>query len=129
MFKKKRFVIGLVVLVVAVGYLGFMGFQGSAMYYYRIPELLEMGEEAYDQGLRVSGVVLAGSIVREPGTLNATFTVVEEGETLDVEYTGVIPDTFKDEADVVIEGNLLRSGIFDAQTILMKCPSKYEAEE
>lgn len=127
-FKQKKFVIGVTIVVIAIGYLGFMGFQGSAMYYYRIGELLEMGSEAYDRGLRVSGTVLAGSINREVATLTTEFTVVEEGATLSVVYTGVIPDTFKDDADVVVEGELARSGIFLAETILMKCPSKYEPE-
>lgn len=128
MFKKKKFVIGVTIVVVAIGYLGFMGFQGSAMYYYRVGELLDMGSEAYDRGLRISGTVLAGSIDRDLASLTVEFTVVEEGETLPVVYTGVIPDTFKDDADVVVEGELARSGVFQAKTILMKCPSKYEPE-
>ena len=128
MFKKKKFVIGIAIVVAAISYLGFVGFQSSALYYYRIPELLQMGEEAYDQGLRVSGTVLAGSIDRDVASLTIEFTVVEEGETLPVVYTGVVPDTFNDDADVVIEGELARSGVFLAETILMKCPSKYEPE-
>ena len=126
MLKKKRFIIGIAVVVAAIVYLGVLGFSGSTMYYYRIPELLEMGDEAYDQGLRVGGAILAGSIER--GGLDVTFTVVEEGEILQVEYTGLVPDTFKDGADVVIEGKLAGNGVFVADTILMKCPSKYEAE-
>ena len=126
--KKEKFVIGVTIVVLAIGYLGFMGFQSSAMYYYRIVELLEMGSEAYDQGLRVSGTVLAGSIDRDVDSLTVRFAIVEEGETLSVVYTGVIPDTFKDDADVVVEGELARSGVFQAKTILMKCPSKYEPE-
>ncbi len=129
MFKKKKFVIGVTIVVVAIGYLGFMGFQGSAMYYYRVGELLDMGSEAYDQGLRISGTVVAGSIDRDVASLTVEFTVVEEGETLPVVFTGVTPDTFKDDADVVVEGELARSGVFQADTILMKCPSKYEPEE
>lgn len=128
MLKKDKFVIGVTIVVVAIGYLGFMGFQSSAMYYYRVGELLDMGSEAYDRGLRVSGTVLAGSIDREVTSLTIEFTVVEEGETLPVVYTGVIPDTFKDGAGVVIEGELARSGVFQAKTILMKCPAKYEPE-
>ena len=128
-FKQKKFVIGVAIVIVAIGYLGFMGFQGSAMYFHEIGELLEMGSEAYDLSLRVSGTVLAGSIERKAGSLDVTFTVVGEGGTLPVVYTGVIPDTFKDDAGVTIEGELARSGVFQAETILMKCPSKYEPEQ
>ena len=129
MFKKRKFIIGVTIVVAAVGYLGFMGFQSSAMYYYRIGELLDMGSEAYDRGLRVSGTVLTGSIDRDVATRTVEFTVAEEGQTLPVVYTGVIPDTFKDDAGVVVEGELARSGVFQAKTMLMKCPSKYEPEQ
>lgn len=126
-FKKKKFVIGIAIIVVAIGWLGVTAFQNAASYYYRIPDLLAMGEEIYDTSLRVSGTVLAGSIERSG--LDVAFTVVEEGESLEVNYTGIVPDTFKDDADVVVEGRLAPDGVFTANTILMKCPSKYEAEE
>ncbi len=129
MFKKRKFIIGVTIVVAAIGYLGFMGFQSSAMYYYRIDELLGMGSEAYDRGLRISGIVLAGSIDRDVATMTVEFTVAGEGQTLPVVYTGAIPDTFKDDAGVVVEGELARSGVFQAKTILMKCPSRYEPAE
>ena len=51
----------------------------------------------------------------------------EGGATLPVDYHGIIPDTFVDDADVVVEGSLADGGDFHATTLLAKCPSKYEA--
>ena len=50
------------------------------------------------------------------------------GDTsLPVVYSGVVPDAFKQNADVVVEGSLTRAGTFEADSLLVKCPSKYEA--
>jgi cytochrome c-type biogenesis protein CcmE len=46
-----------------------------------------------------------------------------------VAYHGIIPDTFVDDAAVVVEGQLQDDGTFRAHTLLAKCPSKYEAAE
>ena len=43
--------------------------------------------------------------------------------------TGIIPDTFVDEADVVVEGARRPDGVFEATTLLAKCPSKYESAQ
>ena len=48
---------------------------------------------------------------------------------LAVNYHGIIPDTFVDGADVVVEGALSTDGTFDAHTLLAKCPSKYESAD
>ena len=45
-----------------------------------------------------------------------------------VTYRGLAPDTFTDEADVVVEGRLARDGTFHATTLLAKCGSRYEAK-
>ncbi|NIV47932.1 MAG: hypothetical protein GWN46_14570, partial [Gammaproteobacteria bacterium] len=49
--------------------------------------------------------------------------------TLAVHYHGIIPDTFVDGADVVVEGQLQSDGVFSAHTLLAKCPSKYESAD
>ncbi len=78
------------------------------------------------KSVRVSGQVADDSIKRDGITLR--FTLVEAQTSLPVTYQGVVPDTFKPGSDVVIEGRLNSAGIFEASTILTKCPSKYEPE-
>ena len=128
MFRQKRFMIGGAVIAVAIGYLGFMGFQGSATYYYRVGELMELGSSAYGENVRVSGTIASGSIDHQAGSLIVNFGVAGDGYTLPVVYEGAVPDTFQEETDVVVGGHLGESGVFTADTIMMKCPSKYEPE-
>ncbi len=129
MLRKKRFLIGGIIVFLAIGYLGFMGFQSSATYYYTVSELMEQGGSIYGENVQVNGQVTPGSVEQEPGSLILRFSISEDGESLPVVYHGVVPDTFKVGSDVVVEGHLNSAGIFQANTILTKCPSKYVPEK
>jgi len=127
--RKKRFLIGGIIVFLAIGYLGFMGFQSSATYYYTVSELMEQGGSIYGENVQVNGQITPGSVEQEPGSLILRFSISEDGESLPVVYHGVVPDTFKVGSDVVVEGHLNLAGIFQANTILTKCPSKYVPKE
>jgi len=124
--KKKKFIIGGLILFLAVGYLGFIGFRSSASYYYTVSELMAQGNIRPTQSVRVNGKVLAGSVEQKSGDLSLEFTVTEGGKNLPVVYRGVVPDTFTPGGDIVVEGTLSAGGIFQAKTLLPKCPSKYK---
>ncbi len=130
MLKKKRFLIGGIIVFLAIGYLSFMGFQSAATYYYEVGELLEQGSLIYGENVRVNGQVAPGSVEQESQGRILRFTMIDiEGEeSLPVVFQGVAPDTFKEDAEVVAEGQLNSNGVFQANTILAKCPSKYEPE-
>jgi cytochrome c-type biogenesis protein CcmE len=102
---------------------------GGFAYYVTVREYNEKGQP---QGhFRVNGKVAAGTIERVAGGRQVRFTMRDKdgSATLPVDYTGIIPDTFVDDADVVVEGKSLPSGVFAATTLLAKCPSKYEAAD
>jgi cytochrome c-type biogenesis protein CcmE len=104
---------------------------GGGMVYYRTvgEYLAEPGSNGHT---RVNGKVLEGSIRRLPTGQDVLFTMhdpANEGQTLRVEYRGIIPDTFVDKADVVVEGKVRADGVFVASTLLAKCPSKYESAD
>lgn len=106
------------------------GFDAEEMQYYiSIKELQAHQTNYYNQGLRVKGKLVAGSHVPSTTSLERTFKISEEGYELNVHYNGLPPDTFKDGADVVVEGKYLPEGYFVAQTLMAKCPSKYESTE
>ena len=130
MLKKKRFLIGGIIVFLAIGYLGYISFMSAATYYYEVGELLEQGNSIYGENLRVNGQVAPGSVEQEAQGRIIRFTIVDiDGdESLPVVFQGVAPDTFKEGAEVVAEGQLNSDGIFQANTILAKCPSKYEPE-
>jgi cytochrome c-type biogenesis protein CcmE len=51
------------------------------------------------------------------------------GNVVDASYTGIVPDTFKGEAEVVLRGKLTATGFHtEPNGVVAKCPSKYEAK-
>lgn len=128
--KRKKFLIGGVIVGLALGYLGYNVFMGAATYYYEVGELLEQGNPVYGETVRVNGDVAPGSLEQESAGRILRFTLVDiEGEqSLPVVYQGVVPDTFKVGNEVVIEGQLNSDGVFQADTLTPKCASKYVPE-
>lgn len=99
------------------------------MYYLRVDELLAKGPEVYGQKVRVTGIVLDGTIDYRPKDLLLTFELAGEKRTLPVWYNGVVPDTFAAGREGVVEGRLGEDGVFVAELIMVKCPSRYEPQE
>ncbi len=131
LFRRKRALIVGLVVAVALGYLGFQAFMGAATYYLSVGELLARGNAAYGEQVRLMGKVVDGSVVKTPETNTIQFTVADKdgGASVPAVYSGVVPDAFKQGADVVLEGALTPGGTFEASNLLVKCPSKYEAKE
>ena len=69
---------------------------------------------------------MPGSVRRDPGGRQVAFQMTDGTRTYPVVYRGIIPDTFTDSVDVVVEGRLGRDGTFRATTLLAKCASRYE---
>ena len=122
--KRRRLLIGGIVILVALGYLIYSAASGSAAYYVTIGELAEGGPTR--RNVRVSGNVVGESIVWEAREMRLQFEMVDDSGRLPVVYDGARPDMFRDEAEVVVEGKLGADGVFEARTMLLKCPSKYE---
>jgi cytochrome c-type biogenesis protein CcmE len=122
--KQLKFLIGGLVVVLVVGYLIFSAASGSAAYYLTVQELHEQGPSA--RNVRVAGYVVGESIVWEPQDQQLAFDMTDESGKLSVVYSGARPDMFRDEAEVVVEGKLGPEGVFEARTMMLKCPSKYE---
>lgn len=131
MFKKKKFIIGGVLVIAAIIYLGYFVISNSATYYYTVSELTEKGDSITDENVRVNGEVLIGSVERELTGRILKFTIIDfDGEeTVPVVYKGVVSDTFAEGGNVVAEGYLDSDGVFQAHTLLHKCPSKYIPEK
>jgi len=127
--RRWRFVIAFTVIAAAMGYLVLNGFDRSMVYYLTVNELLVRGASA-GENVRVAGVVVPGSIEKDARALSLSFVVEDKagGGTIPVTYSGIVPDTFQEKSDVVVEGALGTDGIFRAQTLMAKCPSKYEGQ-
>ena len=83
----------------------------------------------YGKKLQLHGYVVPDSIMRKRDSLDYRFQVQSKGAVIPASYTGIVPDTFKDEAEVVLKGTLTPSGFaVDPNGVMAKCPSKYEAK-
>jgi cytochrome c-type biogenesis protein CcmE len=122
--KKIKFVIGGIIIAAVVVYMIVSAAQGSTAYYMTIKEIETQGPS--QRNVRVAGFVVGESIVWEPRELQLTFDVTDDSGTLSVTYNGSRPDMFKDGAETVLEGKYTSQGIFEAETMILKCPSKYQ---
>lgn len=129
MLKKKKYLIGGLILTVALIFLGYLGFMNGLTYYYEVDEFLDEANSISGQTVRVSGNV-ADDVVKDG--LEIRFTILDmtgKEASLPVVYSGAVPDTFKVGNQVVVEGKYTTNGIFEAETIIVKCGSKFTTEE
>lgn len=125
-----KFVVGGSLVLLTVGYLMASGIRETGVYYLTPSELqhkLATGESMYDVGMKLGARVVRGSIQRDVSSQTIAFRITDGTASYPVVYRGLAPDTFTDEADVVVEGRLQRDGTFHATTLLAKCGSRYEA--
>jgi len=113
------------VLLTAFGILLYTTLGESMQYYKYVDEVMAEPQAWHGKPLQVHGYVVKGSIGRKRDALEYQFDIQRNGKTLRAYYTGVVPDTFKDDSEVVLTGQLTDQG-FVATDMTAKCPSKYE---
>ena len=146
-----KFILGGLMIVAAVIYLIVSSTQTSAQYFMTIEELVNQGDTVLDRDLRVSGAVIGDSIDYDAQNLMLKFTVAHvPGDNADLEdegglakalhqavndpnrarieviHEGVMPDLLQNEAQAIMTGRLGEDGVFYADELLLKCPTKYE---
>lgn len=106
----------------------------SGAYYLTVDEVLSRTPDIYGERVRVNGIVVADSEDWNAQEITLRFSVYDEndelgtGAQLPIVFVGPRPDNFQRAASAIIEGTLLPNGEFEAQTLLLKCPSRYEEE-
>ena len=129
MLEKKKFIIGGTLIIIAIVFLIILGLKSGATYYYEVNELLAQGSSLDGKTVRVGGEV-APDVEHEVGKLRfKIIDIVSQDTTLPVAYQGSVPDTFKVGRHVTVEGRYTPGGVFEATSIITKCPSKYQPEE
>ncbi len=121
----KPLLITLVILAV-VGYLIYDGMYSTMTYYLTVSEVLAKPLEHQNETIRVGGNVSLNSVQWDPRELLLSFKIEDENSSINVDYQGVVPDSFKPGREVVIEGIYDSNGQFKAARIMPKCASKYE---
>ena len=123
-----RIALTFVVLTGAFGGLLWATLQDGTEYFKHVDEVVTNPSEWEGRALQLHGFVVPGSIERRPDTFEYRFKVQNNGRVIAASYEGIVPDTFKDEAEVVLRGRLTSHGFSTMPDgIMAKCPSKYEA--
>src|SRR6516164_8681228 len=128
--------VGITAAVLAFAFAGLMWstLRDGTEYFKHVDEVMANREAWEGKALQLHGYVVPGSIMDKPSTLEYKFKVQnnparsgESGTIVDATYKGIVPDTFKDEAEVVLRGRLTSQGFHtDPNGVVAKCPSKYE---
>ena len=120
--------IGATLAVLALAFAGLLWstLSEGTEYFKHVDEVMANRQAWEGKPLQLHGYVVPGSILQKPNTLEYRFKVQNNGAVIDAAYTGVVPDTFKDEAEVVLRGKLTSNGFqTDKNGVVAKCPSKY----
>ena len=125
----KKFVVGISIIVLGIAYFIFAGVSKGTAYYVTVEELSRKSESYVGERLRMGGLVLEGSIVSDIKKLDVNFKIHQNEHVIDVFYNGITPDMFKDGSEVILEGSYTEDGVFVADVLMAKCPSKYESSE
>ena len=97
--------------------------------FYRSPSQITNSEFPENYVFRVGGVVLDGSLIKSKNTMNVKFAITDYERNLDISYTGILPDLFREGQGVVIRGKLASDGIFYAEEVLAKHDETYMPPE
>ena len=127
--RKRRLTIVLSILAAATiaAVLVVLALQNN-MNYLLTPSQVQSGEATSYKTFRLGGMVKAGSIQRSNDSLKVTFTVVDAGGAMPVEYTGILPDLFRDNQSVIATGHM-DNAHFVATEVLAKHDETYMPKE
>jgi len=143
--QRRRFMLGGVAILVAIGFLIVNGTLSNAQYFITVDELFSRSELT-GQNVRISGAVIGDTIAYDADTLTIRFTMAnipEETDNLaltlhdavtDPNATRIqvvvenqpMPDLLQNEAQAIVTGALSPDGVFHADELLLKCPTRYE---
>jgi cytochrome c-type biogenesis protein CcmE len=121
--------IGITITVLAAAFVGLLWstLRDGTEYYKHVDEVMTHPQQWEGKRLQLHGFVVPGSILEKRDSLEFKFKVQNKGSVVNASYTGVVPDTFKDEAEVVLKGRLEADGFHtEANGVMAKCPSKYD---
>ena len=134
MAKKNNAPMYLVALTLFLGGLGYLLYSGlgeNTSYFLNVSEALAMKPTDLTKA-RLFGTVAAQGIDRPKDAIGVSFMLVDKDQaakTIRVNYRGAVPDTFKPGVEVIVEGGVNpASGAFAANTLMTKCPSKYQKQ-
>mgnify|MGYP001815405726 FL=1 len=123
--KKRLYLIGMMVAGVGVAaWLALNAFDENLMFFFSPSEVVE-GKAPTGHPFRIGGLVASESVKRKSDGLTTAFDVTDNAETVTVEYTGILPDLFREGQGIVAMGQLNEGGVFVASEVLAKHDENY----
>jgi cytochrome c-type biogenesis protein CcmE len=127
--RKRLFVVlGILGGVAASVSLAVMASRENIMFYFDPSQVAE-GKAPAAKRFRIGGMVVKGSVVRNPGDLQVRFLLSDFAHEVPVEYSGVLPDLFREGQGIIAHGTLNPGGTFVADEVLAKHDEKYMPPE
>jgi cytochrome c-type biogenesis protein CcmE len=127
--KKRLTLIGLMVAGIGIAtWLALNAFDENLMFFFSPSEVVE-GKAPAAHPFRIGGLVEVDSVKRKPDGLTTAFSVTDNAKAVTVEYTGILPDLFREGQGIVAMGQLNESGIFIASEVLAKHDENYMPPE
>lgn len=128
--RKQR--LGVVLLIVCgvglAALLALRAFEGNILFFFS-PSQVMAGEAPLDKRFRVGGLVEDGSVAREEGSLTVRFALTDTAESVPVEYSGLLPNLFREGQGIIAHGRLREDGVFVADEVLARHDENYMAPE
>ncbi|MBX3629361.1 MAG: cytochrome c maturation protein CcmE [Nitrosomonas sp.] len=124
----------LAVIAAGVTALGFAAvlvlnaFQSNLVFFFS-PTQVAANEAPVGKSFRIGGLVEEGSVLREQDSTTVRFAITDTAEVIQVVYTGILPDLFREGKGVVAQGKLDSNGIFEADEVLAKHDENYMPPE
>jgi len=129
MKRTRRFIIGGLVILAALAYLIYGGMREALVYFVTPSELKANEGESKGKFLRLGGMVVKGSLQRDPDGLTYRFELTDGSAAMPIYFRGVPPDLFTEGKGAVVEGKIGDKGLFVASTIMAKHSEEYSPHE
>ena len=126
--RRKVLVIAILFGVSIATVFGLTAFQENLLYFYS-PAQIVAGEAPENHSFRIGGLVVNGTVKRKPDSLQVAFDLTDNTKTVTVQYTGILPDLFREGQGIVAMGSLQANGLFIAEEVLAKHDENYMPPE
>ncbi len=126
--KRKLLVVMVLLGMALASVLALTAFEENLLYFYS-PTMVKNGEAPSERSFRVGGLVVAGSVVRATDSLLVKFDITDNAESMSVEYSGILPDLFREGQGIVAMGAFNEKNIFVADEVLAKHDENYMPPE
>ena len=129
--RRRKLLLTVIFIVLGVGAatgLALKAFQENLLYFYS-PSQIANGEAPDSRSFRIGGMVVDGSVARDPESLKVSFVLTDTAQNVTVSYDGILPDLFREGQGIVANGKLSSEGVFVAKEVLAKHDENYMPPE